>query len=220
VLSISTPNFFITPSNSSLLSFNFFNNDSSFELLEDNYENLKNIKLIYYLSHVGISFSNLIPSKPVAYTSILDSFRPDFDENNWNLNNEYSLKNSNYNSTLLNNNALLTNSMKLRKTAKDSIVAYNAIQKVYKSRFDDNRTNLNFSNFTNSYIKQSYITEPKIPYENMLGKNFESFFNVDFYNHLYHNNNSEFLSILNSNNMVFIDIPFLLSMKSDAARYL
>jgi hypothetical protein len=78
--------------------------------------------------------------------------------------------------------ANLTNNIKLRSTAKNAIVTYNANQKVYKSRFDDSRSNMNFKDITNSFVTYPFITEGKAPYEKLLGKNKESFFNVTLYN--------------------------------------
>jgi hypothetical protein len=114
----------------------------------------------------------------------------------------------------------LTNSTKLRSTAKNSIVTYNAIQKVYKARFDELRANVNFNDFTNSFSSYPFLLESKTPYENILKKNKESFYNVNFYNKTFENNYSELLSVFLSLNTSFTDIPFLLSLKSDAARYL
>jgi hypothetical protein len=52
-----------------------------------------------------------------------------------------------------------------------------------------------------------------------LGKNKESFFNINLYSKSMKNNLSLYLNVWNSLNTIFIDIPFLLSMKSDASRY-
>jgi hypothetical protein len=54
----------------------------------------------------------------------------------------------------------------------------------------------------------------------MLAKNKETFFNINCYNKLMLNNFSVFSSIKAANNLLFLDIPFLLSFKSDASRYL
>jgi hypothetical protein len=82
------------------------------------------------------------------------------------------------------------------------------------------RSNVNFKDFTNSTASYPFLIEPKTPYESMLGKNKESFFNVNFYNKEIVNNYSAHLKNSALNNTLFFDIPFLLSMKSDAARYL
>jgi hypothetical protein len=128
------------------------------------------------------------------------------------------LTNANNFNTL--NNLELTNNLKLRSTAKNSIVTYNAIQKVYKSRFDDLRSNINFDDFTNSFAKYPFITESKSPYENMLAKNSSSFFNSSHYATFFKNNYSLITELTKPNNTTFLEIPFLLSMKSDAARYM
>jgi hypothetical protein len=117
-------------------------------------------------------------------------------------------------------NVNLTNPLKLRSTAKNSIVTYNAIQKVYKARFDELRANINFNDFTNSYSAYPFLIESKTPYESLLKKNKESFYNINFYNRTFENNYSDLLGVFLSLNTSFTDIPFLLSLKSDAARYL
>ena len=114
----------------------------------------------------------------------------------------------------------MTNKIKLRAPAKNSIVTYNAIQKVYKSRFDDFRSNTNFSGFTKSYASYPFLIEEKSNFENMLSKNKETFFNVNSYNSFMFNNYSTFFNIKNANNTLFFGVPFLLSFKSDASRYL
>ena len=102
----------------------------------------------------------------------------------------------------------MSNSLKLRPTAKNSIVTFNAIQKVYKSRFDDLRSNINFDDFTNSFTKFPFITERKSPYENMLFKNNNSFFNVSYYKSFFKNNYSLLSELTKPNNVVFLDIHF------------
>ena len=209
---------FLNPANLNLTNYNYFNNDFSVESLEDNYENLKNIKLLYLIGNKNTVMSSSNYVLPSAFTQVLDAFRPDFDENNWNM----DFENTENNSLNLdvNKSLNLTNSIKLRSTAKNSIVTYNAIQKVYKSRFDDLRANINFNDFTNSFSAYPFLIESKTPYENLLKKNKESFYNVNFYNKSFNNNYSELLSVFLSLNTNFTDIPFLLSLKSDASRYL
>jgi hypothetical protein len=114
----------------------------------------------------------------------------------------------------------LTNPLKIRSSAKNSIVTYNAIQKVYKARFDDLRANINFSDFTNSFSAYPFLLETKTPYENLLKKHKESFYNSNFYKKNFDNNYSDLLNVFLSLNTNFMDIPFLLSLKSDASRYL
>ena len=217
-LPLYSEDFFTNPANINLANFNYFNNDSSLESLEDNYENLKNLKFIYFLGSKNTVLSSFNYFLPSSFSQVLDAFRPDFDENNWNVDYESDLTNSVF--TNNSKNANLTNSLKLRSTAKNSIVTYNAIQKVYKARFDELRANINFNDFTNSFSAYPFLIESKTPYENILKKNKESFYNINFYNKTFNNNYSELLSVFLSLNTSFTDIPFLLSLKSDAARYL
>jgi len=211
-------NFFINPSSTNLSNFLFYNNIGSTEALEESYENFKNVKVLNFLNYKNTSISLATSTMPVSYTTVLDSFRADFEESNWNLDSEINL--INYNSLASGNSSTVTNNLKLRSTAKNAIVTYNAIQKVYKSRFDELRSNINNNDFTNSFIKYPFLMEKKSPYENMLFKNANFFFNTNFYNKVFKNNYSSLSNLSNVNNMLFLDIPFLTSMKSDAARYM
>jgi hypothetical protein len=80
-LSIYTEDFFINPLNSNFINFYYYNNDLNYELLEDNYENLKNIKYFYLKNFQNLNIGSNNVFLPKSYTSVLDSFRPDFDEN-------------------------------------------------------------------------------------------------------------------------------------------
>jgi hypothetical protein len=173
---------------------------------------------LYFLGNKNLVLNSFNCTLPTSFTQVLDAFRPDFDENNWSIDHETDPTNS----ILYNkgNTMNMTNSLKLRSTAKNSIVTYNAIQKVYKARFDELRANINFQDFTNSFSAYPFLLESKTPYENILKKNKESFYNVNFYHKSFENNYSELLSVFLSLNTSFTDIPFLLSLKSDAARYL
>jgi hypothetical protein len=197
---------------------NYYNNDSLFDTLENNYENSKHFKSLYFNNYQNVSINTLDFNIPVSYTAVLDSFRADFDENSWLNNTEQSL--FSYGNIINTKFTNLNNSIKLRSTAKNAIVTYNANQKVYKSRFDDSRSNMNFKDITNSFVSYPFITETKAPYEKLLGKNKESFFNVTSYSKEFTGNYQLLLNIWNSLNVVHTDIPFLLSLKSDASRYL
>jgi hypothetical protein len=93
-------------------------------------------------------------------------------------NNDEYINNLELNSS---NDVRVSNPMKLRSSASNTIVTYNAIQKVFKSRFDEGRSHARLQDFSNSYVSHPFLTEKKSPYEGMLGKNKESFFNVNNY---------------------------------------
>jgi hypothetical protein len=117
-------------------------------------------------------------------------------------------------------NLKLSNPFKLRSTTKNAIVTYNAIQKVFRSRFDEGRSNARLEDFSNSYVKHPYITDSRVNYESLLGKNKEAFFKTNLYNQTNKLNFSDLLEVYYSNNIYFLDLPFLTSMKSDPSRYL
>jgi hypothetical protein len=175
------------------MNLNVYNNESLFETAEDNYENLKNIKFLYAMNYQNPSLQSFKYVLPVSYTTVLDAFRANYDEYNWNFDYEAKLEDSNF--TNQNFSSSLTNKIKLRSPAKNAIVNYNAIQKVYKSRFDDFRSNTDFKDFSNSFASYPFIIEEKTPYESILGKNKESFFNINFYTKDMSNNYSVYLNI-------------------------
>jgi hypothetical protein len=236
IKSITKSNNYITPSmslftedtfnNTLLLSpknFNFFSNEVSLDSTEESYENTKYLNYIYFLNYKNILNFNLYGVHPVSYTTILDAFRPDYGDQYIALDNINENTTYNYSlnvDTILHNEFRLSNLTKLRSSAKNAIVTYNAIQKVFRSRFDEARSNTDLRNFSNSYVKHPFITSPKSPYESILGKNKENFFDVTFYNQTLKDNFSTLHSLFNSNNTYFYEIPFLVSMKSDPSRYL
>lgn len=113
-----------------------------------------------------------------------------------------------------------TDHINLRSPIKNSIVTYNALQKVFRARFDEGRSNAKLNDYANSYTKQMYITESKFKYEKFLGKNKEYFFNLNFYKNNNLNNFNNFYDFFTATNFYTFDFPFLLAMKSDASRYL
>jgi hypothetical protein len=224
-----TKNFFVYPT-----SFNFLNND-------DNYENFKNLTFLFNQATSGIiSYSSNILNSH-NYSTVLDCFRSDFDEFSWFLEdfiffnfNDFLLKNKiakiselidfgdiNFfiNNNLIKNNKI-NNEINLRPTAKNAMVTFNAIQKVFKTRFDENRSHARFIDLNNFYVKQPFISSPRTPFENLLGKNKENFYkNISYKtNSKYFLNNAYYNST--SLNFYFFDFPFLMSLKSDSSRYL
>jgi hypothetical protein len=100
------------------------------------------------------------------------------------------------------------------------MVTHSAIQKVYRSRFDEGRSNMPFDLLTNAFFSYPLLTEKRGDYEGVLGKNKESYFSTTFFNKVSNDKYSFFTQALNANNYILFDIPFLLSLKSDASRYM
>jgi hypothetical protein len=118
-----------------------------------------------------------------------------------------------------NNSSRFTNPIVLRSTARNSIVTYNALQKVFKARYEDGRSNIKINHFADVRANQPFLTDSRVSYEKLLGKNKESFYNTTFYkNNLFPvlNNLSSYNSSLN---FYFFDFPFLLSLKSDPSHF-
>lgn len=215
---LSTEFLFTNPGTFTLKNFAHLSNDASSEALDDCYENLKMFKSTYTYISKNFLFNATPFLTARSFSNVLDTFRADFDDAAWSTDDETTLESSNSFAAPV--DAKLTNSPKLRSTAKNSIVTYNAMQKVYKARFDDLRANINFADLTNSYASYPFLIEAKTPYENILKKNKEVFYNLNFYHQCFNTNYSTLVEVFSSLNLNFTEIPFLLSLKSDAARYL
>lgn len=205
--------------NVSKKNFKFFPGELVNDSLDDSYENVKHL---YSLISGSQNFSTLINHnviQPISYSHVLNSFRDNYDEFCWN--NEFYTNNEfNALETFTSNKTRNVNPLKLRLTARNSIVTYNAIQKVFKSRFDEGRSNARLSDLSNSFVSHPFLTQSKPSYERMLGKNKESFFSLNTYLSHKNSNFNNLFTITNSLNVPFMDIPFLISLKSDASRYL
>jgi hypothetical protein len=118
------------------------------------------------------------------------------------------------------NDLRIANPLKLRSTAKNSIITYSAIQKVFKSRFDEGRSNARLQDVSNSYTPYMFLSAPKSSYEGMLSKNKDSFFTTNNYNQTLKVNINPLYSLHNNLNTYFTNLPFLVSTQSDSSRYL
>jgi hypothetical protein len=59
-----------------------FNNELNLESLENNYELLKNVKLLSNIGYQNTSLNTTDFLSPIIYSFVLNSFRADFDEGN------------------------------------------------------------------------------------------------------------------------------------------
>ena len=97
-----------------------------------------------------------------------------------------------------NNTNKFNNFINLRNTTKNSIVTYNAIQKIFRTRFDENRSHAKLTDVSNCYLSQPFISSQKTPFEKLLGKNKKNFFETItykntfklFFNNFYNNTTS------------------------------
>jgi len=108
----------------------------------------------------------------------------------------------------------------LRSPIRNSIVTYNALQKVFRPRFDESRSHAKLSDYSSTYMTQPYVTSSRYSYEKLLSKNKENFFNLNFYKNKNLNSFNIFYDTATSTNFYTFDFPFLLGMKSDASKHI
>lgn len=205
-----------------LKNFNPFSTEVVLDSMEDPFDFLKSVKYLYSANSKALFSKNLNFTQPLPYTQVMDIFRADYEDNFWSVDST----NSEHKNLLINNldteyrDLRTSNQLKLRSTTKNAMVTYNAIQKVFKSRFDEGRSNARLQDFSNSFVKHPLISEKRTNFESLLGKNKETFMVTNLYNQFLKLNNSSVANITNTMSIYFTEIPFLLSMKSDASRYL
>ena len=113
-----------------------------------------------------------------------------------------------------------SNPFHLRSSAKESLTTYNALRKVFKARFDENRSNLRFGNISGLGIPAPFINMPKVGFENLLTKNSSYFLTKASYKTSFSKSFSTYWSLDSLLNFYLSDLPFLKSLKSDASRYI
>jgi hypothetical protein len=75
----------------------------------------------------------------------------------------------------------LSNTPVLQSSTKNLLVNQAAFQKVFRSRFDEGRSNTSATKFAYSEPKQQFLTDFGTPYLKSLKKNQESFYNNPFF---------------------------------------
>jgi len=184
--------------------------------------------LLNYFLHSLLFF------KLQSYLNIFNAFRANFEDFNWLNTVSKDLTKKNINALNINislTNFLnkhhediglskLSNPLTLRLTTKNSIVNFNALQKVFRARFEDGRSNTGLAQFSELYSTQPFLNTNRINYEDLLGKTRNNFFNNNFFNNNIINIFNLFYSSTSSLNFNFFNFPFLLSAKSDMSRYM
>jgi hypothetical protein len=122
-----------------------------------------------------------------------------------------------YNS--LTNDRRISSLTTLRSSVRSAIVNYNAFQKVFRSRFDEGRANTTSSHFADLGQRQAYLSDFKVPYLKLLGKNRDSFYSTPLYHSEAFYNLNDYNALITSINTPMYDFPFLLSQTSDIIRY-
>jgi len=220
-LPLFTEDYYNDISLTSLNNFNLSDSEIELDLTDESYSSIKSLNYIYHLNYLNTIGTQLNQVQPLSYTQVLNPFRSGYEENINSVDTDtLNSTNTDYVSNTDSMELRSTNYLKLRSTAKNAIVTFNALQKVFRPRFDEGRSNVRFSDLSNTSVKYPFLTEQRVAYESLLGKNKESFFNVVNYKNYLTNSYSTLGSVFNSLNIYFANIPFLLSMQSDASRHM
>ena len=205
-----------------LRDFRIFVTEPVVDAFEDSYETLKSLNSVYEQNYNYITNIDSYRLNPTSYTQVLDAFRADTDDVSWSNNsiNEEGMSDLNNLNIVNSMDDRVSNPLKLRSTAKNSMVTYSAIQKVFKSRLDEGRSNARLQDISNSYNPYLFWTAPKANYEGMLGKNRDNFFKITTYSQQIKPTFSAFYEVNNLLNSYFTDLPFLVSQLSDSSRHL
>jgi hypothetical protein len=102
----------------------------------------------------------------------------------------------------------VTSPLNIRASVKDSIVNYNAFQKVFRSRLDESRSHVSLSNFKNLSTNQPFLNDISVPYTSMLGKNRISFYQTPLYKQELSSELHLLGTLYNQNNVQAFEVPF------------
>jgi hypothetical protein len=119
----------------------------------------------------------------------------------------------------LGNHLRLSNPVTLRPTVRNSIVNNNAFQKVFKSRLDEGRANVQAESFAALGLRQPFLSDRRVPYLQLLGKNRISFYETPLFSKSTFSSYSPITPVTLSLVTPPYSFPFLLSRTSDTARF-
>jgi hypothetical protein len=109
---------------------------------------------------------------------------------------------------------------KILSNLAHSATGYNAIQKVYRTQFDESRSHVRLRDFSMSYQPLYKISEIKPHFTQLLKKNTDAMYQPVFAKAVVHGPLSNLYSFQSSLATQTFDFPFRLAIKSDPARYL
>jgi hypothetical protein len=196
--------------------------------LDDSYDAWNDARFTSDLSSQPILTLKVPSFTTTSYLGVLNAFRADFDDFSWSQNNMQLASNTwtrsldllTYLHDLDSKEFRLTNPLAVRSTARNSIVTYNALQKVFRARFEDGRAHASLNQFSALSTEQPFLNTDRTPYESLLGKTKNTFYRINFYNNDVVDLFNTLYASSSSTNYQFFDFPFLLSAKSDMSRYM
>lgn len=112
-----------------------------------------------------------------------------------------------------------SNPIALRRSAKSSMVTFQAFQKVFKLRYEEGRAHVRLTDYANSASTQPFTTEQRIKYDKMLGKTRLSHLNTTLNSNKLLPIFNNFAGLTNSLNYYFFDFPFLEGLTNDPTRH-
>lgn len=240
--SIQLEDYVPAPSATSTHDFSSFPIYSELAELDESFTNFKSTPLLFSkLSSpiLGIGSDSLTPR---SYISVFNHFRSDYDDFTWSRSTLDSTSQSSLSATTniadlsdeilddqLSNSYVggfesgsdirLSNPATLRSSVRNSIVNYNAFQKVFKPRLDENRAHIQASNYADLGNKQPFLSDSKVPYLQLLAKNTDSFYETPLYKVSTQENLNAASALQDSLNSPMYDFPFLLARTSDTTRF-
>jgi hypothetical protein len=126
---------------------------------------------------------------------------------------------SDLDNTIYGGDLRLSNPATLRSSVKNSIVNYNAFQKVFRPRLDEGRAHVQSSTLADLNVALPFINDVRIPYTQLLSKNKDSFYSTPLYNTTIHRNLNSTSALMSSLSTPMYDFPFLMARTSDAAKF-
>ena len=162
-----------------------------------------------------------------SYVSVFNAFRSDFIDFNWQPSLNLSSVGASTPDAVLSEgegsavglDLRLSNPATLRSSVRNSIVNSNAFQKVFKARLDEGRANVQSDSFADLGLRQPFLSDKKVPYLQLLGKNRNSFFETPLFLTTAFDSYNTASPLLSSLNTPAYSFPFLLSRTSDTARF-
>lgn len=152
--------------------------------LDDSFGVYKNLHALSANSLNTVLYSYASNPNPGSYISVFNNFRADFEDATVtnNLTNkdpivfqDQTLDDSNM------KNYRLSNTLSVRYGVKNSIVTFNALRKVFRTRFDEGRSNTSLHAFSQSYLPQPFINDMTIAYTQLLSKDRNPFYQNMFH---------------------------------------
>ena len=181
----------------------------------ESFSSLKNVLTWNANRNFFTTGTSLTSSYPNNSFLVLNSFRGDYQPATWQ---NFQDKTSARYQPMFSFNKL-SNTPVLQFSAKNLTVNQSAFQKVFRSRFDEGRANVNTLAFAPIENKQQFLTDFGVSYNKMLRKNHDDFYSNLLFAKSYQTTSGALNSLIQSQKLPVYDFPFLLSNSSDVTRY-